>query len=119
MDTELREKGIWFPSPCGDVVLKSDKYNRLHFMPKFPSPYGDMGLKLHLEWFPECKFCNVSVPLRGCGFEIVFAADVESVFGLFPSPCGDVVLKSIVNGAVRAGVLEFPSPCGDVVLKFS
>ena len=36
----------------------------------------------------------------------------------FPSPCGDVVLKSSVTEAVVVfKEEEFPSPCGDVVLK--
>ena len=37
---------------------------------------------------------------------------------LFPSPCGDVVLKSLLSGACNPWDDEFPSPCGDVVLKF-
>ena len=56
-----------FPSPCGDVVLKSDKYNRLHFMPKFPSPYGDVVLKSNL----FSRMCSTSMgfrPLAGMWF---------------------------------------------------
>ena len=36
-----------------------------------------------------------------------------------PSPCGDVVLKWLVErkGMIYPG--EFPSPCGDVVLKYA
>ena len=60
-----------------------------------------------------------SVPLRGCGFEI-YDTTVESLrFCMFPSPCGDVVLKFLVRRFLNAFLMnKFPSPCGDVVLKF-
>ena len=35
----------------------------------------------------------VSVPLRGCGFEIKDGFMINEFRGKFPSPCGDVVLK--------------------------
>ena len=84
----------------------------------------------------------VSVPLRGCGFEILMQSFVEEVNeNLFPSPCGDVVLKFCVcsgectgrrgvsvplrgcgfeisvSGRQKTDYSRFPSPCGDVVLK--
>ena len=82
---------------------------------------------------------EVSVPLRGYGFEI-FKALPNMRFFQFPSPCGDVVLKSVPCVWPHQGTLvsvplrgygfemlvyeyeghyywEFPSPCGDVVLK--
>ena len=37
---------------------------------------------------------------------------------VFPSPCGDVVLK-YSRHPYSALTLMFPSPCGDVVLKFA
>ena len=44
---------------------------------------------------------QVSVPLRGFGFEMFAKSRAFSLSGLsFPSPCGDVVLKSVVYGAV-------------------
>ena len=40
------------------------------------------------------RILRVSVPLRGCGFEISEEFTKYDVFALvFPSPCGDVVLK--------------------------
>ena len=38
---------------------------------------------------------------------------------MFPSPCGDVVLKLISSrdGNITK-ISQFPSPCGDVVLKY-
>ena len=35
---------------------------------------------------------SVSVPLRGCGFKMIKMYD-NHYESLFPSPCGDVVLK--------------------------
>ena len=60
----------WFPSPCGDVVLKSNELMR------------------------KRSILTVSVPLRGCGFEIKDGFMINEFRGKFPSPCGDVVLKS-------------------------
>ena len=64
-------RGVWgshVPSPCGDVVLKYEwrKSDRIHGF--------------------------VSVPLRGCGFEIgAIKGVIATAKGLFPSPCGDVL----------------------------
>ena len=38
---------------------------------------------------------KVSVPLRGYGFEIAVLEGVHDLEWLFPSPCGDMVLKSL------------------------
>ena len=91
-----RNSRAQFPSPCGDVVLKYALRLILWFLfgLKFPSPCGDVVLKLivfHSErrrvpcsfrplagmWFwnhpedvAEAALLMVSVPLRGCGFEI-------------------------------------------------
>ena len=58
-----------FPSPCGDVVLKLLFDDLLNQISSFPSPCGDVVLKLTMETYEEIKK------------------------PLFPSPCGDVVLK--------------------------
>ena len=59
---------------------------------------------------------NVSVPLRGCGFEITVDIVEMMKFFEFPSPCGDVVLK-YNSDPYNIMTQLFPSPCGDVVLK--
>ena len=60
---------------------------------------------------------EVSVPLRGYGFEIPWDDGKNAVL-VFPSPCGDMVLKSpTVERAAQVVERQFPSPCGDVVLK--
>ena len=63
----------------------------------------------------------------GCGFpspcgDVVLKSRVltsmyEALDDKFPSPCGDVVLKSKKQVAKTRGYAWFPSPCGDVVLK--
>ena len=58
-----------FPSPCGDMVLKSVFVSRYCFSKKFPSPCGDMVLKSPLKIIFS-PIVSVSVPLRGYGFEI-------------------------------------------------
>ena len=109
----------------------------------FPSPCGDVVLKFHRFGFVQPSRSIVSVPLRGCGFEIQYReVCIEYRRKRFPSPCGDVVLKCLycrahfpwsdtVSVPLRgcgfeilardvladAKLLVFPSPCGDVVLK--
>ena len=61
------------------------------------------------------KKFNVSVPLRGCGFEIAGFLQMFFTFFLFPSPCGDVVLNYAQNDAWLSAPSVFPSPCGDVL----
>ena len=106
-----------FPSPCGDMVLKFSAYCRnMNMQKEFPSPCGDMVLKLyHADYqcdtphqvsvplrgygFESCGIRGwahprlVSVPLRGYGFEITFWCTMHRRKRLFPSPCGDMVLK--------------------------
>ena len=61
----------------------------------------------------------VSVPLRGYGFEMN-EKELETLkVSLFPSPCGDMVLKSCSISCCPAALRWFPSPCGDMVLKFA
>ena len=61
---------------------------------KFPSPCGDMVLKSR-ELLCSIERMLVSVPLRGYGFEIMVKADnhAKTCCDTFPSPCGDMVLK--------------------------
>ena len=47
----------------------------------------------------------VSVPLRGYGFEILCCVCLDSLV-LFPSPCGDMVLKSPVALSYAANVIN-------------
>ena len=44
---------------------------------------------------------EVSVPLRGYGFEIIANEETPSAFNGFPSPCGDMVLK-FRRGEIKA-----------------
>ena len=37
---------------------------------------------------------------------------------MFPSPCGDMVLKLLLRSDSDEGVRKFPSPYGDMVLKW-
>ena len=61
---------------------------------------------------------SVSVPLRGYGFEmIMWIIGTLLVIRKFPSPCGDMVLKSSTITTLIGQKLKFPSPCGDMVLK--
>ena len=60
---------------------------------EFPSPYGDVVLKLKLSRVDIPSELLVSVPLRGCGFEIHDQPPLYRVLHQFPSPYGDVVLK--------------------------
>ena len=132
------------PSPCGDVVLKWRFWlSQMFHQSMCFRPLAGM-------WFWNfCRFKErmismfVSVPLRGCGFEMIpiflkeeyimcfrplarmwfwnlCRASDYIVRVRFPSPCGDVVLKycSLVDFWFWNGGL-FPSPCGDVVLKLN
>ena len=57
------------------------------------SPCGDVFLRNQILMF-HMKQGGVSVPLRGCGFEMRGVTGVPSIGKReFPSPCGDVVLK--------------------------
>ena len=63
-----------FPSPCGDVVLKfCQNERRCVYGFWFPSPCGDVVLKLCMGFPRFGTPVHVSVPLRGCGFEISFS----------------------------------------------
>ena len=64
---------------------------------------------------------RVSVPLRGIGYETVYAkyCKERSEITKFPSPCGELVMKRQI-GLVGLGFvlsLVFPSPCGELVMK--
>ena len=38
---------------------------------------------------------------------------------MFPSPCGDMVLKFYTKSIKTQKIILFPSPCGDMVLKLA
>ena len=58
-----------------------------------PSPCGDMVLKFRsIQIALEDAGVEVSVPLRGYGFEINLTPHDVNIYE-FPSPCGDMVLK--------------------------
>ena len=49
-----------------------------------------------------------AVPLRGCGFEIIKMIEIKfKIETKFPSPCGDVVLKSLRLGALCGADFAF------------
>ena len=83
-----------FPSPYGDMVLKSPaNIVTIGSKLKFPSPYGDMVLKF-IGGIKMIEIKFVSVPLRGYGFEIFgLGIALMAKTKRFPSPCGDMVLK--------------------------
>ena len=153
-----------FPSPCGDMVLKWQyiHVNRLwarrfrplagiwfwnnqrirgwHRSTRVSVPLRGYGFEISFNVCRETSV-TVSVPLRGYGFEILFTAVwTRLTRSVFPSPCGDMVLKSMmqnmnddlrmVSVPLRGYGFEihclknlchpwiwFPSPCGDMVLK--
>ena len=62
----------------------------------------------------------VSVPLRGCGFEIPKDAPLSTSLITVSVPlrgCGFEIIN--LSDALSVDTDKFPSPCGDVVLKFS
>ena len=60
----------------------------------------------------------VSVPLRGNGRETISFGDFVELFPkLFPSPCGEMVVKPFITWCLDAGMSMFPSPCGEMVVK--
>ena len=112
-----------FPSPCGDVVLKfSDSWNEYaKALAGFPSPCGDVVLKWLERRFLSASARRVSVPLRGCGFEMLHDMTGDNGLTVHVSVplrgCGFEIDAGC--HIVKVHVIEFPSPCGDVVLKFS
>ncbi len=122
----VKRRGALFPSPCGEMVMK----NPINFDPDlytpeylFPSPCGEMVMKNQFTTvrrqnspkFPKI----VSVPLRGNGYEKPigdFPSEPEIV--LFPSPCGEMVMKNAyINYGGKLLLKMFPSPCGEMVMK--
>ena len=62
-----------FPSPYGDIFLKLYHVGcgvAVTVTTGFPSPYGDIFLKYPDVKYGDWKRCAVSVPLRGYFFEI-------------------------------------------------
>ena len=87
-------------------VYSLRSWRPLHRLRGPPPPLWQGRLEVH------------SVPLRGYGFEIIAAlSGCRGPFS-FPSPCGDMVLKSACVALLQLVYgTEFPSPCGDMVLK--
>ena len=113
--------GSHIPSPCGDVVLKSaTTYRATAVCTRFPSPCGDVVLKLPTRLAMRSPL-PVSVPLRGCGFEILEIKNAN-IF-IIPNVsvplrgCGFEIIGTYYHNVIKYDM--FPSPCGDVVLKFN
>ncbi len=118
-------EGGWFPSPCGEEVLNHAEEFDIWFdsvVELFPSPCGEEVLNQ-----PETRALeltigtDVSVPLRGRGFESMSKLGLEELpQDRFPSPCGEEVLnRQVVVLPCQHSPLEFPSPCGEEVLNRS
>ncbi len=63
---------------------------------------------------------KVSIPLRGIGYEKPAWAKyaIATVTELFPSPCGELVMKNLDAGFEDYVLVGgFPSPCGELVMK--
>ena len=108
-----------FPSPCGDVVLKwLSPYGDSVADILFPSPCGDVVLKYRTLRTYRRVHHEVSVPLRGCGFEILPPSCLEQYASTSVSVplrgCGFEIFYRTRDLLARS---KFPSPCGDVVLK--
>ncbi len=56
-------------------------------------------------------------PLAGKWFLKAALATVTVLLIRFPSPCGEVVSKSLELEWERLTITQFPSPCGEVVSK--
>ena len=85
---------------------------------RFPSPYGDMVLKSCVLQKGAREAGTVSVPLRGYGFEITRRQTSQAVFAQKVSVplrgYGFEMMKCYPDGSYRG---QFPSPYGDMVLK--
>ena len=90
-----RQYRSWRPYHRCAVPLPRGERGRLGL--RVSVPLRGCGFEIFPMKLKERTTWSVSVPLRRCGFEIsefrsVYDADKE-----FPSPCGDVVLKSMCN----------------------
>ena len=108
-----------FPSPYGDIFLK-------FLVPKqfqgqnnfgFPSPYGDIFLKFGFLHPKRGAHRSVSVPLRGYFFEMHGLSAYRGSRSVFPSPYGDIFLKFTALARGYVSRRRFPSPYGDIFLK--
>ena len=110
------KRGRWRAVRAGGGACSGCDFLTLEMRGSFIAPLPPLRGPPPPLWQGRLGFAR-SVPLRGCGFKIVKNSDVIPADELFPSPCGDVVLKFVftAHGAF-AGL--FPSPCGDVVLKY-
>jgi len=90
---------ILFPSPCGEEVMKFyrlEQSNDGSPEARFPSPCGEEVMKFTppAEQRARDHYATyVSVPLRGRGNEIVYKISHLLARVLFPSPCGEEVMK--------------------------
>ena len=82
-----------------------------------PSPYGDVFLRNQILMF-HMKQGGVSVPLRGCGFEISPTSDETLKREFVSVPLRGCGFEIGIRGAPSSDIQVFPSPYGDVVLKF-
>ena len=126
--------GAWVPSPYGDspilaspvatgeVASNASRWGRswLAFISDTMKVYSLRSWRpLHRLRGPppplwQGRLEVRSVPLRGYSFEIVLGLDYSCENNrVFPSPCGDMVLKYLVRaGAWAISEEEFPSPYG-------
>ena len=81
-----------------------------------PSPYGDVFLRNQILMF-HMKQGGVSVPLRGCGFEIGNWTDEELNGTCVSVPLRGCIFEIMTLPTEYLKFKQFPSPCGDVVLK--
>ena len=139
---------LLFPSPVGDVGFKLPRLlcrcrqsqddvsvpcrgcwfqiewyrrqNKNRILQKFPSPVGDVGFKSpRRTYLCNSKNCHVSVPCRGCWFQILYNLHVFGIFGAmrFRPLSGMLVSNYGECGHVSIHWKQFPSPVGDVGFK--
>ena len=91
-----------FPSPCGDVVLKLHGDAPLHpRVQEVSVPLRGCGFEIGINMSYEFKKVCVSVPLRGCGFEILPPSG--------RSGQGTTIVSVPLRGCCY---FSFPSQCG-------
>ena len=89
-------------------------------------PLRGCGFEMSDKPSQQLRSDEVSVPLRGCGFEITAKDFITAKNIKFPSPCGDVVLKSLPrevlrcaaqSAVLRRGCVSPSFPCGNMFYK--
>ena len=76
MRGEILRKDVRFPSPCGDVVLKFKYVEVTSDKMRVSVPLRGCGFKIIFVTHEELSSLMVSVPLRGCGFKILAAGSL-------------------------------------------